>query len=193
MKRIVSILCTVLFSVGLMSCGFDFWGNEEADSAKNTYYVGVRSQAIVLNKTNKSVRILSKILPPDSMYVLYDRVWEVKGVNPVNPRDSIKKNPYTYLTLGMGDNVFVYGYSEKTQSYDSLLQSWSNMGNRNYSIFNKENWKLAILKDTMYFDKRGNGFPPSTRFQFPSYYAGNYGAFHYAYTYTLTDEALNEE
>ena len=113
MKRIVSILCTVLFSVGLMSCVWDFWGDDAKDGAKNTYYVELRSQAIILNKTNQSVRILSQILPPDSMYVLYDRVWEEKGVNPFNPRDSIKKNPYTYLTLGMGDNVFVHGYSEK--------------------------------------------------------------------------------
>ena len=193
MKRIVCILSAVLFSVGLVSCGWDFWGDDAKDGAKNTYYVELRSQAIILNKTNQSVRILSQILPPDSMYVLYDRVTGEKGINPLNPRDSIKKNPYQYLSLPGMDIVYVHGYSEKTQSYDSLLQHWPNISVKKYSIFNKENWELTILKDTMYFDEKGNGFPPSTRFQFESYYPGIYGAFHYSYTYTLTDEALNEE
>ena len=188
MKRIVCILSAVLFSVGLVSCGWDFWGDDAKDGAKNTYYVEVEYKLYIHNKSSQAVDIRWPWvgIPKDSI-VLFDH-GSMDSWSKWNPRDSIKKDKYALLKLDNYD-ICVYDYDANKNEYNTI-QIWSPNDNKKHSIFNKENWELTILRDTMYFDKRGNGYP-ETRFTF--YYPGYYGWFECAYTYTLTDEALKEE
>ena len=93
----------------------------------------------------------------------------------------------------VGQNVQTFLGQQTNSSSENIVNTSIEQGeenivapndNKKHSIYNKENWELTILRDTLYFDKEG------TRFQF--YYPGHYGTFECAYTYTLTDEALEE-
>lgn len=187
MKRIINILFIVVASISLVSC------INKLDEDEIEYYVSLHHRMVILNKSSQSVRIYNNIIQPDSTYIIRDVKMRRAGVN---PRDSIKEDKYAFISLPDTHNFYVFGFNPKTQSYDSLLQSWANLGwsdvgYKTYSIFSKRNWELTINKDILDFDY-GIPFPEeTTRFQVR--YAGYYGEFECTYTYTLTDEALNEK
>lgn len=190
MKRIINALYIVLISVCLASCGFiiDMFDLDNDNDGENSYYVDVRCHYYIQNKSSDFVRIRypQVDLPKDSTVLFISRLIEAQARHTGNPRDSIKKDKYAYLNLDSWYRVYEYDAKNDT---DNQIQFWTPNDNKKHSIYNKENWELTILRDTLYFDKDGNGHN-RTRFQF--YYPGHYGTFECAYTYTLTDEALEE-
>ena len=159
------------------------------------YRIDSYVEMLIVNKSSKSVRICGSdrptwadpnleaqrydIIHPDSTFVLRS----IRN-NDGNPRDSIKTDKYALLRLD--PNYHLYDYVPGFNKYQPHLLVWSVDDGKKYSMFNHENWDFAISKDTLYYDYIKN----FTRFQtFTKVYLGE---FRCAYTYTLTDEALEE-
>lgn len=200
MKRIVCILSAVLFSVGLVSCGYfidvsDLGIKDNYDA----YYLTVDCHLYIQNKSSFDiVQVCRQSEPPieiprDSTVLLCTkskRSW--RG----NARDSIAQDKYTFLNpsdVGYDGSAVYYAYDANEKKYRAA-RHWFPNDNKKTSLYHKENWELSILFDSMYYDRHGLGDSPSfSSTRFTMTYPGNYGWFECAYTYTLTDEALNEE
>ena len=197
MKRILGILYISLISVGLTSCYGFLEAMDEAledsisENINKPYRIKFVGYLKFTNKSSQSIRVrktYEAVLPdpnPEAgnytvmfanSYEMYHSFMESTELRRLKPSDIIKKNKYALFPELPHYYYHFYSYVPDKNAYQPPLTVWAPDDNKKLSIYNKENWDLEVLRDTIY--------------QVDGY---NYGEFTFSYTYTLTDEALNEK